>query len=45
MQIFGGFGYTTDYPVSRMWTDARLNTIGAGASEIMKEILVKEEKL
>jgi citronellyl-CoA dehydrogenase len=45
MQIFGGFGYTTDYPVSRMWTDARLNTIGAGASEIMKEILVKQEKL
>jgi citronellyl-CoA dehydrogenase len=45
MQIFGGFGYTTDYPVSRFWRDARLNTIGAGASEIMKEILVKEEKL
>lgn len=45
MQIFGGFGYTTEYPVSRFWTDARLNTIGAGSSEIMKEILVKEEKL
>ena len=45
MQIFGGFGYTTDYPISRFWRDARLSTIGAGASEIMKEILVKEEKL
>ncbi|HKP87765.1 MAG TPA: acyl-CoA dehydrogenase family protein [Blastocatellia bacterium] len=45
MQIFGGFGYTTEYPISRFWRDARLNTIGAGASEIMKEILVKEEKL
>ncbi|HEX8183511.1 MAG TPA: acyl-CoA dehydrogenase family protein [Blastocatellia bacterium] len=45
MQIFGGFGYTTDYPISRFWRDARLNTIGAGASEIMKEILAKEEKL
>lgn len=45
MQIFGGFGYTTEYPVSRFWTDSRLNTIGAGSSEIMKEILVKEEKL
>ena len=45
MQIFGGFGYTTDYPISRFWRDARLNTIGAGASEIMKEILAKEENL
>ena len=45
MQIFGGFGYTTDYPVSRFWRDARLNTIGAGTSEIMKEILAKEGKI
>jgi citronellyl-CoA dehydrogenase len=45
MQIFGGFGYTTEYPISRMWRDARLNTIGAGASEIMKEIIAKENKL
>jgi citronellyl-CoA dehydrogenase len=45
MQIFGGFGYTTEYPISRIWRDVRLHTIGAGTSEIMKEILVKEEKL
>jgi citronellyl-CoA dehydrogenase len=45
MQIFGGFGYTTEYPISRFWRDARLSTIGAGASEIMKEIIVKLEKL
>ncbi len=45
MQIFGGFGYTTDYPISRIWRDIRLNTIGAGTSEIMKEIIAKEEKL
>lgn len=45
MQIFGGFGYTTEYPISRMWRDARLHTIGAGASEIMKEIIAKEDKL
>lgn len=43
MQIFGGFGYTTDYPVSRYWRDLRLYTIGAGASEIMKEIIAKED--
>ena len=45
MQIFGGFAYTTEYPVGRMWRDLRLNTIGAGTSEIMKEIIAKEEKL
>jgi citronellyl-CoA dehydrogenase len=45
MQIFGGFGYTTEYPIGRMWRDARLSTIGAGTSEIMKEIIAKEEKI
>jgi citronellyl-CoA dehydrogenase len=45
MQIFGGFGYTTEYPVSRFWRDLRLYTIGAGTSEIMKEILAKEDGL
>jgi alkylation response protein AidB-like acyl-CoA dehydrogenase len=45
MQIFGGFSYTTEYPIGRMWRDLRLNTIGAGTSEIMKEIIAKEEKL
>jgi citronellyl-CoA dehydrogenase len=45
MQIFGGFAYTTEYPIGRMWRDVRLSTIGAGSSEIMKEIIAKEEKL
>jgi acyl-CoA dehydrogenase len=45
MQIFGGFGYTTEYAIGRMWRDARLSTIGAGTSEIMKEIIAKEEKI
>jgi len=45
MQIFGGFGYTTEYTISRFWRDARLHTIGAGTSEIMKEIIAKEDKL
>ncbi len=44
MQIFGGFGYTTEYPISRFWRDVRLHTIGAGASEVMKEILAKMEE-
>ena len=42
-QIFGGFGYTTEYPIGRIWRDMRLYTIGAGTSEIMKEILAKQE--
>jgi alkylation response protein AidB-like acyl-CoA dehydrogenase len=45
MQMFGGFGYTTEYPIGRSWRDVRLNTIGAGTSEIMKEIIAKEEKI
>ncbi len=45
MQIFGGFGYTTEYPIGRMWRDSRLHTIGAGSSEIMKEILAKIYKI
>ena len=45
MQIHGGFGYTNGYPIGRMWRDVRLGTIGAGTSEIMKEIIAKEEKI
>jgi alkylation response protein AidB-like acyl-CoA dehydrogenase len=45
MQMFGGFGYTTEYPIGRIWRDMRLYTIGAGTSEIMKEILAKQEGL
>jgi citronellyl-CoA dehydrogenase len=45
MQFMGGFAYTTEYPIGRLWRDVRLNTIGAGTSEIMKEIIAKEEKI
>lgn len=45
MQIMGGFAYTTEYPIGRAWRDVRLNTIGAGASEIMKEIIAKVSHL
>ena len=43
MQLFGGFGYTVEYPIGRLWRDVRLFTIGAGTSEIMKEILSKND--
>ncbi len=45
VQMCGGFGYVTEHPVGRFWKDVRLHTIGAGTSEIMKEILAKEYKL
>ncbi len=45
MQIHGGFGYTNEYAIGRLWRDVRLMTVGAGTSEIMKEIIAKEEKI
>jgi citronellyl-CoA dehydrogenase len=42
MQVFGGFGYVTEYPIGRFWRDIRLYTIGAGTSEIMKEIIARQ---
>lgn len=42
MQIFGGNGYMADYPIERIWRDTRLNRIGAGTDEIMKEIIWKQ---
>lgn len=42
-QVYGGFGYTTEYPIGRAWADTRLITIGGGTSEVMKEILTKVE--
>ncbi|MCE0761917.1 acyl-CoA dehydrogenase family protein [Pseudonocardia kujensis] len=39
LQIHGGAGYTTDYPVERYWRDARLTRIFEGTSEIQKRII------
>jgi butyryl-CoA dehydrogenase len=39
VQIHGGYGYMKDYPVERMYRDARLGTIGGGTSEIQKLII------
>ena len=36
VQIFGGYGYTKDYPVEKYYRDAKLCTIGEGTSEIQK---------
>ncbi len=39
LQLFGGYGYSTEYPISRMFTDARVQMIYGGANEVMKEII------
>lgn len=39
LQLFGGYGYTVEYPISRFYVDARIQTIYAGSSEIMKEVI------
>lgn len=42
IQIHGGSGYMQEYEISRMYRDMRLNRIGAGTDEIMKEVIAKE---
>jgi acyl-CoA dehydrogenase len=39
LQLHGGYGYMTEYPIARMWTDARVQRIYAGSNEIMKELI------
>ena len=42
IQIFGGYGYSREYPVERMWRDAKLCTIGEGTSEIQRMIISRD---
>ena len=42
VQIFGGYGYTKDYPVEKYYRDAKLCTIGEGTSEIQKIVIAKQ---
>ena len=42
MQIYGGYGYTTDFPVERYSRDARITTIYEGTSEIQRLIIARE---
>ena len=41
LQLFGGYGYMTEYPISRFWSDARVLRIYGGTSEIMKELVAR----
>lgn len=42
LQIFGGYGYTKDYPAEKYYRDAKLCTIGEGTSEIQKLVIARE---
>jgi butyryl-CoA dehydrogenase len=42
VQIHGGWGYTTDFPVERYLRDARLGPLGEGTSEIQRELIARE---
>jgi acyl-CoA dehydrogenase len=41
LQLFGGYGYTAEYAISRFYTDARVQRIYGGSSEIMREIIAR----
>ena len=41
LQLFGGYGYMTEYPISRHFADARVQRIYGGTSEIMKEVIAR----
>lgn len=42
VQIHGGYGYTKDYPVEKLWRDAKLCTIGEGTSEIQRLVIARQ---
>jgi len=39
LQLHGGYGYMTEYPIALLWTDSRWHRIGGGTDEIMKEVI------
>ena len=41
LQLFGGYGYMEEYPISRMYRDARVMRIYAGTNEIMKLVIAR----
>ncbi len=41
LQLHGGYGYMTEYPISRAWADSRIQTIYGGTTEVMKMIIGK----
>ncbi|CUH87698.1 Acyl-CoA dehydrogenase [Phaeobacter sp. CECT 5382] len=44
LQLFGGYGYMSEYPISTMYADARVQKIYGGSNEIMKELIARSLK-
>jgi alkylation response protein AidB-like acyl-CoA dehydrogenase len=42
IQIHGGYGYSREYPVERMYRDARAMTIGEGTSEVQRMVIARK---
>jgi len=42
LQLFGGYGYMDEYPISRAWRDGRIQCVYGGTTEIMKEIIGRD---
>jgi len=42
LQLFGGYGYMREYPISRFYADSRVQRIYGGTSEIMKELISRD---
>ncbi|WP_068273786.1 acyl-CoA dehydrogenase family protein [Aldersonia kunmingensis] len=42
LQLFGGYGYTLEYPIGQMYADARIQRIYAGSNEVMKELISRK---
>lgn len=42
LQLFGGYGYMTDFPIARMYADARVQRIYGGSNEVMKELIARK---
>jgi alkylation response protein AidB-like acyl-CoA dehydrogenase len=42
LQLHGGYGYITEYPIARLYADNRVNRIYGGTSEVMKLIIAKD---
>ena len=41
LQLFGGYGYMSEYPIAELYTDARVQRIYGGTNEIMKELAAR----
>jgi len=42
IQVHGGYGYTTDFPVERLYRDAKITTIYEGTTQIQKKVIARE---